>query len=176
MTINMPAMKALADRLAGDVLNQVERDGCLDRGKIAETLLCGLLLDAAAKPIIVDEAFTDAIEDAIVAGAGRVRVRVGVPALGERVTIRQPYRGLDAAGDPVGEEFTELRRGGLSIRYRSKSIRVGWSLRQTEALFAGLAHARDVQRCVRPLTDLDLVLLPSGELITGHDAIQRGVK
>lgn len=174
MTIDPKTLRELADRLAGDVLNQVERDGCLDRGKIAETLLCGLLLDAAAKPIIVDEAFTDAIEDAIVTGAGLVRV--AVHALGERVTIMQPYRGLDAAGDPVGEEFTELRRGGLSIRYRSKSIRVGWSLRQTEALFAGLAHARDVQRCVRPLTDLDLVLLPSGELITGFEAIQRGVK
>lgn len=27
MTINLPAMKALADRLAVDIMNQLERDG-----------------------------------------------------------------------------------------------------------------------------------------------------
>jgi hypothetical protein len=53
MTFDLEAAKRLAQQLAGDVLNQIERDGSVNRENIAGHLLAGLVLEAAHKPSAV---------------------------------------------------------------------------------------------------------------------------
>lgn len=50
MTFDLKAAKRLAEQLAGDVLNQIERDGSISRENIAGQLLAGLVLAEASKP------------------------------------------------------------------------------------------------------------------------------
>src|SRR5688572_28588297 len=47
MTFDLEAAKRLSQQLAGDVLNQIERDGSINRENIAGQLLAGLVLEAA---------------------------------------------------------------------------------------------------------------------------------
>jgi hypothetical protein len=47
MTFDLEAAKRLAELLAGDVLNQIERDGSINRENIAGQLLAALVLEAA---------------------------------------------------------------------------------------------------------------------------------
>jgi hypothetical protein len=49
MTFDLEAAKRLAQQLAGDVLNQIERDGSVNRENVAGQLLAGLVLEAARK-------------------------------------------------------------------------------------------------------------------------------
>lgn len=59
MTFDLEAAKRLAQQLAGDVLNQIERDGSINRVNIAGQLLAGLVLEAAREQM-KDRLFTQA--------------------------------------------------------------------------------------------------------------------
>ena len=164
MTIDLPATKALADRLAGDVMNQLERDGCANRNNLAETLLAGLVLDAAQRPDIIQE-FLPEIE------------KSAKPCEHHSTAAEYQARRVDNAKDLSGGfEITTLDRGALQIWYRSDIRRI-WARDELDALFTALHDlGKDGEHYCIPLTYLDLVLLRSGELITGLEATQRGVK
>jgi hypothetical protein len=51
MTFDLEAAKRLAESLAGDVLNQIEREGSVNRENIAGQLLAGLVLEAGREKL-----------------------------------------------------------------------------------------------------------------------------
>lgn len=80
MTFDLEAAKRLAQQLAGDVLNQIERDGSVNRENIAGQLLAGLVLEAAREL------------------KGNVPKRAGLAGISEEfpLTVAKPIVGLQA--------------------------------------------------------------------------------
>lgn len=99
MTFDLEAAKRLALQLAGDVLNQIERDGSINRENIAGQLLAGLVLEAGRDKI-----------------KGRAAERAGLAGISEEypLTVAAPIGGLQAllAASPPTEYRALTSRPG----------------------------------------------------------------
>jgi hypothetical protein len=93
-------LQAFADKLAGDVLNQIERDGSVNRENIAGQLLAGLVLEAAREQM-KDRLFTQ---------AGMAPSQIGGL---QALVAEYPITGIDIVPHAIAAAIAEKRNEGM---------------------------------------------------------------
>lgn len=133
MTIDLQSMKALAERLAGDVMNQLERDGCANKGNLAETLLAALVLEAANKPIVAElsEADVAEIEKECTSGAMIRHVDLRPRPLGDMVNKGEVH--IACLCPACKEKRKQSLCGCIMCEHHTEPIRIA---RQASAEYA----------------------------------------